>query len=53
VSGDQARLPVAVVAGLHADARRAAVEEILRTVPGSVALHHDLTSAVDSAPHRT
>ncbi|OIJ89779.1 CobW family GTP-binding protein [Streptomyces colonosanans] len=53
MSGDQARLPVAIVGGLHADARRAAVEEILRTVPGSVALHHDLTSAVDSAVHRT
>lgn len=53
MSGGQARLPVAIVAGLHADARRAAVEEILRTVPGSVALHHDLTSAVDSAVHRT
>ncbi|MEU2736077.1 GTP-binding protein [Streptomyces sp. NPDC007095] len=53
MSGDQARLPVAIVAGLHTDARRAAVEEILRTVPGSVALHHDLTSAVDSAVHRT
>ncbi|MFD5496935.1 hypothetical protein ACFWH4_29595, partial [Streptomyces sp. NPDC127091] len=38
---------------MHADARRAAVEEILRTVPGSVALHHDLTSAADSAVHRT
>jgi G3E family GTPase len=53
VSDDQARLPVAIVAGLHGDARQAAVEEILRTVPGSVALHHDLTSAADSAVHRT
>ncbi|MFF4864439.1 GTP-binding protein [Streptomyces sp. NPDC001231] len=53
MSADRARLPVAIVAGLHADARRAAVEEILRTVPGSVVLHHDLTSAVDSAVHRT
>ncbi|MEV6735498.1 GTP-binding protein [Streptomyces sp. NPDC051104] len=53
MSGDQARLPVAIVAGLHADARRGAVEEILRTVPGSIALHHDLTSAVDSAVRRT
>ncbi|MFF4828155.1 CobW family GTP-binding protein [Streptomyces sp. NPDC001312] len=53
MSRDQARLPVAIVAGLHADARRAAVEEILRTVPRSVALHHDLTSAADSAVHRT
>ncbi|WP_181139900.1 GTP-binding protein [Streptomyces sp. Ru71] len=46
-------MPVAIVAGLHADARRTAVEEILRTVPGSIALHHDLTAAVDSAVHRT
>ncbi|MFF4144823.1 GTP-binding protein [Streptomyces sp. NPDC001698] len=53
MSRDQVRLPVAIVAGLHADARRAAVEEILRTVPRSVALHHDLTSAVDSTVHRT
>jgi G3E family GTPase len=53
VSGGRARLPVAIVAGLHADARRAAVDEILRTVPGSVALHHDLTSAVDGSVHRT
>ncbi|WP_030184345.1 CobW family GTP-binding protein [Streptomyces sp. NRRL S-813] len=53
MSADQARLPVAIVAGLHTDARRAAVEEILRTVPGSIALHHDLTSAADSAVHRT
>ncbi|MFD7994287.1 CobW family GTP-binding protein [Streptomyces mexicanus] len=53
MSADQARLPVAVVAGLHAHVRRAAVEEILRTVPGSVALHHDLTSAADSTVHRT
>ncbi|MYX93651.1 cobalamin biosynthesis protein CobW [Streptomyces sp. SID486] len=50
---DEARLPVAIVGGLHADVRRAAVEEILRTVPWSVALHHDLTSAVDSAVRRT
>lgn len=53
MSGEPVLLPVAVVAGLHADARRAAVEEILRTVPGSVVLHHDLTSAVDSSVHRT
>ncbi|AOR29983.1 cobalamin biosynthesis protein CobW [Streptomyces fodineus] len=50
---DEARLPVAIVGGLHADARRAAVADILRTVPGSVALHHDLTSAADRAVHRT
>ncbi|AOR35750.1 cobalamin biosynthesis protein CobW [Streptomyces fodineus] len=50
---DEARLPVAIVGGLHADARRAAVADILRTVPGSVALHHDLTSAADRSVHRT
>ncbi|MDQ0844207.1 GTP-binding protein [Streptomyces sp. V1I6] len=38
-------LPVALVGGLHADARRAAVERLLATVPGSVALHHDLSTA--------
>ncbi|GGY87242.1 cobalamin biosynthesis protein CobW [Streptomyces olivaceoviridis] len=53
MNADEARLPVAIVAGLHADARRAAVEQILRTVPGSVALHRDLTSAVDRVVHRT
>ncbi|MEU8877244.1 GTP-binding protein [Streptomyces javensis] len=49
----EGRLPVAIVGGLHADARRAAVEEILRTVPGSVALHHDLSAATDRAVRRT
>ncbi|MBT2440384.1 GTP-binding protein [Streptomyces sp. ISL-36] len=38
-------LSVAVVAGLHSDARRAAVDRLLATVPGSVALHHDLATA--------
>ncbi|MGO4427377.1 cobalamin biosynthesis protein CobW, partial [Streptomyces sp. MCAF7] len=51
--GGQARLPVAIVGGLHTEARRAAVEEILRTVPGSIALHHDLSAAADGAVHRT
>ncbi|MEW1666920.1 CobW family GTP-binding protein [Streptomyces albidoflavus] len=46
-------LPVAVVAGLHADARRAAVEELLRTVEGSVALHHDLATAATGTVRRT
>ncbi|MFF7143890.1 CobW family GTP-binding protein [Streptomyces nodosus] len=40
-----ADLSVVVVAGLHADARRAAVARLLADVPGSVALHHDLTTA--------
>ncbi|QHC26190.1 CobW family GTP-binding protein [Streptomyces sp. GS7] len=47
------RLSVALVGGLHADARRAAVERLLRTVPGSVALHHDLASAADGTVRRT
>ncbi|MFL4906087.1 GTP-binding protein [Streptomyces sp. MMS24-I2-30] len=38
-------LPVAIVAGLHADARRAAVARLLADVPGSVVLHHDLETA--------
>ncbi|MEV1007793.1 GTP-binding protein [Streptomyces sp. NPDC049881] len=38
-------LPVVLVGGLHADARRDAVRALLRQVPGSVALHHDLTGA--------
>ncbi|MFF8383792.1 CobW family GTP-binding protein [Streptomyces kanasensis] len=40
-------LSVALVGGLHAEARTAAVERLLATVPGSVALHHDLTAAAE------
>ncbi|MFG2831689.1 CobW family GTP-binding protein [Streptomyces sp. NPDC048434] len=47
------RLPVVLVGGLHAEARRAAVERLLRTVPGSVALHHDLASAAEGTVRRT
>ncbi|MEO3972303.1 GTP-binding protein [Streptomyces sp. CAU 1734] len=43
-------LPVAIVAGLHADARAETVELLLAAVPGSVALHHDLR---DAAEHGT
>ncbi|MCX2180774.1 GTP-binding protein [Streptomyces sp. SKN60] len=39
------RLPVVLVGGLHADARKEVVERLLKTVPGSVALHHDLAGA--------
>ncbi|MCC9742580.1 GTP-binding protein [Streptomyces sp. MNU89] len=46
------RLPVAVVAGLHSDARRRTVETLLR-VPGTVALHHDLAEAADGTVLRT
>ncbi|MFE9254289.1 CobW family GTP-binding protein [Streptomyces sp. NPDC006879] len=41
------QLPVVIVAGMHSEARREVVEQLLRTVPGSVALHHDLSSALD------
>ncbi|MEU9731659.1 GTP-binding protein [Streptomyces sp. NPDC048002] len=44
---DQARLPVVIVGGLHAEARRTVVDRLLHTVPGSVALHHDLATATE------
>ncbi|MGG7572264.1 GTP-binding protein [Streptomyces sirii] len=47
------RLALVLVGGLHADARRATVERLLRSVPGSVALHHDLASAVEGTVRRT
>lgn len=46
-------LSVAVVGGLHADARRQAVERLLAEVPGAVALHHDLATAVQGTVVRT
>jgi G3E family GTPase len=46
-------LSVAIVGGLHADARRAAVERLLTDVPGSVALHHDLATAAAGTVIRT
>lgn len=48
-----ARLPVVLVGGLHGDARRAAVERLLHMVPGSVALHHDLATAIAGTVRRT
>ncbi|WP_433544074.1 CobW family GTP-binding protein (plasmid) [Streptomyces sp. CA-294286] len=52
--GSAARpLAVVLVGGLHADARRDAVEGLLRSVPASVALHHDLTGAADGTVRRT
>ncbi|AZM54639.1 cobalamin biosynthesis protein CobW [Streptomyces sp. WAC 01529] len=42
-----------IVGGLHADARKAAVDHLLATVPGSVALHHDLSTAVRGTVVRT
>ncbi|WP_435611801.1 CobW family GTP-binding protein [Streptomyces sp. bgisy159] len=38
-------LPVVIVGGLHADARRAAVDRLLADVTGAVVLHHDLATA--------
>ncbi|GAA1588358.1 GTP-binding protein [Streptomyces globosus] len=38
-------LPVVLVGGLHCDARREVVDRLIRTVPDSVALHHDLAAA--------
>ncbi|MFB8042805.1 CobW family GTP-binding protein [Streptomyces hydrogenans] len=43
------RLPVVIVAGLHAAARTEVVDRLLKTVPGSVALHHDLAGAPDGS----
>ncbi|MEU8649636.1 GTP-binding protein [Streptomyces sp. NPDC048737] len=44
---DEAGLPVVIVAGLHSEARRTVVDHLLRLVPASVALHHDLSTAAD------
>jgi G3E family GTPase len=46
-------LPVVIVGGLHADARKAAVERLLADVPGAVVLHHDLATAAAGTVVRT
>ncbi|MDN0198061.1 GTP-binding protein [Streptomyces sp. S.PNR 29] len=46
-------LSVVIVGGLHADARKAAVEQLLADVPGSVVLHHDLATAAAGTVVRT
>ncbi|NED73810.1 GTP-binding protein [Streptomyces sp. BBFR109] len=46
-------MPVVIVGGLHADARRAMVERLLRETPGSVALHHDLSTAPTGTVRRS
>ncbi|MEU0118347.1 GTP-binding protein [Streptomyces bobili] len=46
-------LPVVIVGGLHADARRTTVARLLADVPGSVALHHDLATAAAGTVVRT
>ncbi|MFJ5834926.1 CobW family GTP-binding protein [Streptomyces sp. NPDC093089] len=50
---DEHALPVVIVAGLHADARKEVVSRLLRTVPGSTALHHDLAGAPAGTVLRT
>ncbi|MFE0874022.1 CobW family GTP-binding protein [Streptomyces smyrnaeus] len=50
---ERPQLPVVLVAGMHADARRRVVDRLLADVPGSVALHHDLGSAADGTVTRT
>ncbi|WP_432104309.1 CobW family GTP-binding protein [Streptomyces sp. bgisy091] len=46
---DDTRLPVVIVGGLHSEARREVVDQLLRSVPGSVALHHDLSTATEGS----
>ncbi|WP_320782533.1 CobW family GTP-binding protein [Streptomyces sp. CRN 30] len=55
MAGDTAGppLPVVIVGGLHADARRATVEQLLAEVPGGVVLHHDLATAAAGTVVRT
>lgn len=53
MTGGDRTLPVAIVGGLHSDARREVVEGLLKAVPHSVALHHDLTTAGRGTAHRT
>ncbi|MFJ9631370.1 CobW family GTP-binding protein [Streptomyces sp. NPDC101175] len=46
-------LSVVIVGGLHADARRATVAQLLHDVPDSVVLHHDLATAAAGTVVRT
>ncbi|MEU5305627.1 CobW family GTP-binding protein [Streptomyces noursei] len=50
---EKRRLPVVLVGGLHSDAREEVVRRLLHTVRGSVALHHDLSTAADGTVRRT
>ncbi len=53
MSGKASKLPVVIVGGLHSDARKEVVEQLLSRVPGSVALHHDLSTAAEGTVRRT
>ncbi|WP_419999996.1 GTP-binding protein [Streptomyces boninensis] len=48
-----APVPVVIVAGLHSEARTQAVQQLLRAVPGAVAVHHDLRAPEDGRVLRT
>ncbi|CAM5614834.1 cobalamin biosynthesis protein CobW [Streptomyces avidinii] len=45
-------LRVVIVGGLHGEARRSAVRDLLTAVPRSVALHHDLATAAEGTVRR-
>ncbi|MFJ8098094.1 CobW family GTP-binding protein [Streptomyces griseofuscus] len=49
---EEGRLPVVIVGGLHADARTQVVDRLLKAVPGSIALHHDLATAGEGTVRR-
>ncbi|RKT18940.1 G3E family GTPase [Streptomyces sp. 1114.5] len=49
---ERIKLPVVVVAGLHADERRAAVEELAAAAVDAVVLRHDLRDASLGLVHR-
>ncbi|RII20190.1 putative metal chaperone YciC [Streptomyces sp. YIM 130001] len=49
---ENGQLAVLVVGGLHAEARREVADGLLRTVPGSVLLHHDLSTAAEGTVRR-
>ncbi|RAY12908.1 hypothetical protein DPM19_23145 [Actinomadura craniellae] len=46
-------VPVVLVAGLHATARTAVVDRLLREHPGALAIHHDLRDSADGFVTRT
>ncbi|MGY5137194.1 CobW family GTP-binding protein [Streptomyces nigrescens] len=50
---ENGRLPVVLVGGLHSEAREQVVLRLLHTVRGSVALHHDLSTAAEGTVRRT
>ncbi|OEV08221.1 cobalamin biosynthesis protein CobW [Streptomyces nanshensis] len=47
------KLPVVIACGLHSEARTEVVDRLLRAVPGSVALHHDHSTASHGTVRRT